>query len=567
MGNVNRREFFEELVASQQATPKNAEDEVYKKYANKTMPTGLGKTTSSLTPYTGAWTKTEVIHLLRRTTFGVKYADIQTLLGMTMTQAVDKLLNVSTTPPAPPVNNYNGSYADPTVPLGQTWVNAPYDSGTSGYRMYSLKSWWLGLMINQDLSILEKMTLFWHNHFSTEVFTMDARYSYRMCALLRANALGNFKSLVRKVTTEPAMLIYLNGYLNTKTAPDENYARELQELFTLGKGYTPIYSEDDVKAAAKVLTGWRINGTTLTGYFDSTKHDTTNKIFSSFYNGSIITGKTGTAGANEIDDLMTMIFSKNEAALYICRRLYRYFVYYSIDATTEANIIAPLASILVSNNFEIKPVMDTLLKSQHFYDMNNQGCYIRTPMDYLVGMFRTFNINIPTSFTVDKTYAVWNYIRSYGASLSLDLGDPPNVSGWPAFYQEPDYYEIWINSNTLPKRLTFSDMMLNSGFSAGTGTPIKIDVIAFADAYPNAWDPNLLIDYTVDLLFGIQMQASTKTSLKIGTLLTGQTSDYYWSNAWNAYKANPNTTNTNTVKTRLTSMLTELTRLAEHQLC
>ena len=117
----------------------------------------------------------------------------------------------------------------------------------------------MGLILNQNLSILEKMVFFWHNHFATETTTIgDARIAYVHHAMLRANAMGNFKTLVTLVTKDPGMLVYLNGYVNTKTAPDENYGRELQELFTVSKYNNPNYIEDDVKAAARVLTGWQV---------------------------------------------------------------------------------------------------------------------------------------------------------------------------------------------------------------------------------------------------------------------------------------------------------------------
>ena len=176
------------------------------------------------------------------------------------------------------------------------------------------------------------------------------------------------------------MLYYLNGYLNTNTSPDENYARELQELFTIGKENTPNYTEDDVKAAAKVLTGWRINTTTTlpTVYFDSTKHHTSNKLFSSFYGNTTIAYQSGSNGALETDALMDMVFSKQqEVAKFICRKLYRFFIYYTIDNTVEANVITPLAQIFINNNWDIVPVLKTLYKSEHFFELNSKGCIIK----------------------------------------------------------------------------------------------------------------------------------------------------------------------------------------------
>lgn len=569
MGKVNRKSFLESVVAIQTADVPT-EDKIYKQYANKQLPTGLAKTTSGLSQYSGVWTATEIKHLLRRTVFGLRDADIQTLQAMSMSQAVDMLLTIPSTPPQPPVNNYNtATYTDPTgVALGQTWVNSAYGDGTvNSKRRASLKSWWMGLIINQDLNIREKMVCFWHNHFATETTTIgDARMAYVHNALLRANALGNFKTFVRQITTDMGMLRYLNGYANTKTAPDENYARELQELFTLGKTNVPNYGEPDVQAAAKVLTGWRINTASMTSYFDATKHETSNKQFTSFYNNAVINYQSGANGANETDLLIDMIFNKVECAQHICRKIYRYFVYYLIDANIESTIIAPLATTLINNNFDILPVMTQLLKSEHFFDANNQSCYIRTPIDFLAGTFRTFNVSLPTNFPVDKTYSIWNYLRNYGSILAEDIGDPPNVAGWPAFSQTPDYYELWINSNTLPKRLAFGDMMLSTGFTGGTGSSIKIDVLSFAAQSATPEDPDALVDFCTNLLLGIDVSATKKTEFK-SILLSGQTSNYYWTQAWNLYIASPTTANTNIVKTRLTTMLTELLRMAEHQLC
>lgn len=573
MGKVNRREFFEEIIATKAESTLSipTEDKLYKQYANKGAPRGLNKTTGTLAPYTGQWTDKEIIHLLRRTMFGVKYEDVLAFRLKSMSDCVDELLLPQTTP-NPPVNNYNtATYNDPTgVQLDDTWVNAPYgDSTVNSLRRMSMTNWWVGRMIYQpQRRLTEKMTFFWHNHFATEYTGVAyAHMMYNHHMILRNNALGNIKTLTNAITKDAAMLRYLNGYLNTKTAPDENYARELFELFTLGKNYKPIYTEDDIKAAAKILTGWRYRTTDWQGFFNSSLHDTTNKVFSSFFNNKVITGKTGNDGALETDELIEMIFSKQDAAMFIVRKLYRFFVYYDIDATTEQNIIVPLSHILRNNNWNIKPVLEALLKSEHFYDVLSQDCFIRTPIDYVVGTFRTFDIQLPGSWRSDKEYMVYNYLRSYMSQLGCEPNLPPNVAGWQAFYQEPDYYQNWINSTTMPRRMQFMDMMLNSGFSAGTGTAIKIDPMHLAKKFYSPGDPNFLIDFYVDLLLGLDLSTTLKNTYKTSSLLSGQAQDYYWSNAWSAYIGNPNTTNTNTVRTRLVSLLTELTHLAEHNLC
>jgi uncharacterized protein (DUF1800 family) len=171
---------------------------------------------------------------------------------------------------------------------------------------------------------------------------------YRYNILLRQYALGNFKEMTRAVTMDPAMLKYLNGNANTKKAPDENYGRELQELFTVGKGPGSHYTEADVKAAAHVLTGFRIENKSLPdihGVFDAGRHDENDKQFSDFYQNTTIKGRKGKEGEMELDDLLALIFSQPEVARFICRKLYRFFVYHNIDEETEKTIIEPLAEL------------------------------------------------------------------------------------------------------------------------------------------------------------------------------------------------------------------------------
>lgn len=524
------------------------------------------RTLSGLTPYNGPWTKNEVQHLLKRTLFGSTLADINYFKNLTASQAVDLLLNPTAPLPSPPVNDYNSStVTDPVVPAGQTWINSPTNDGTiNSLRRASFKKWWTGVQINQDRSIREKMTLFWANHFATESVDIgNAHWVYWHHALMRQNALGNFKQLVKSVTIDAGMLRYLNGYLNTNTAPDENYARELQELFTIGKDGMNLFTEDDVKKAARVLTGWRINGTTYASFFDATKHDSSSKTFSSFYNNTTITGKTGAAGATETDDLINMIFAKDEVALFICRKIYRWFVYYKIDSATEANVIQPLAVIFRNNNYEIKPVLSALLKSEHFFDVLNQGCQIKSPVDHIVSCLREFNMVFPTDYA--DAYGMWNYIRGWSASMTQDLADPPSVSGWPAYYQTPMFYEIWINSDTLPKRNRFTDTMITTGYTRN-GKKIIIDAVTFAKTLTNPGDPNALIDEILSIIYRVPLSVVSKQNMKQQILLSNQTQDYYWSDAWTAYIANPTTSNYNIVNTRLKALLQYLMNLAEYQL-
>jgi uncharacterized protein (DUF1800 family) len=525
---------------------------------------GIRRIDSGLSVYTGAWGTKEVVHLLKRTMFGAKKSDVDYFRTLSTVQAVDALLNVPAAVPAGPVKNYTGSDA---VAAGASWVtNFTLDEDVNNARIASFKSWWTGRMINQDRNILEKMTLFWHNHFSTETnIYRRGIFAYEHNQLLRANALGNFKNLVKLVTIDRAMLIYLNGALNVKEAPDENYGRELMELFTLGKENNPNYTEPDVQAAARVLTGWAIDQATDVMAFDPVKHDTDNKTFSSFFNNTVITGQSGAAGGEaELDALLNMIFAKQvEVSKFIIRKIYRWFCYYIIDAATETNVIEPLAAQF-RTNWEIKPVLATLFKSEHFFDALNQGCMIKPPIDLYVGACREFNVTFPAA--VANQYEMWEYIHNEASIIQQHLGDPPSVSGWPAYYQLPQFHEMWINNDTLPKRNIFTDLMIQFGYTR-SGQTIKFDPVAFAQALPNPGDPNALINDSLDLLYRVPLSDASKATIKKAILLVNQDYDHYWTNEWTNFTLNPGDAMARQIIiSRLTTLYKYFMNLAEYQL-
>lgn len=529
--------------------------------------------TGGLTPYSGGWTTEQVVHLLKRTQFGAKWEDVQYFVTRGFQQTISELLNPTAAAPAPPVKDYvpgtNVLKPDTNIAPGTTWVNdIAVDGALYGSRVLSFQKWWLGNMVNQDRSILEKMILFWHNHFATEADTISHPiYIYRHHQVLRTNALGNFKALTRAITVDPGMLVYLNGQFNTLTAPDENYGRELQELFCCGKGPDSKYTEDDVKAAARVLTGWRINTSTATAYFDITRHDKNPKKFSSFYNNTTIAGRTtANAGDQELDDLLNMIFAANEVSKYICRRLYRWFIYYDIDASVEANIITPLANIFVQNNYEILPVLEALLKSEHFFNSLAMGCQIKSPIDLVVGLCREFSIALPPASDYLTNYGHFNYLFNWASNLQQRIGDPPDVSGWKAYYQEPIFYEVWINSDTLPRRIQFTDTMILSGYTLNNFQLI-INTTDWVKKFAQPADPNLLMNELTKRLLRIDISTASKQQLKRDILLGGQYDDKYWTDAWNLFLSTPgNTSNTNTVKNRLRDLIKYIMNLPEYQL-
>jgi len=530
------------------------------------------RTESGLLEYGGPWTLNEVTHLLKRTMFGATRTDVNYFMSKTMSQAVDELLNPIAPLPGPPVNDYNAVLADANVIAGQTWINDPtINESLNEIRRQSFKRWWAGIMINQDRSIREKLTLFWANHFGTETNTIEiSHFVYRHNDLLRRNALGNYQQLIKDVTIDCGMLRYLNGYLNEKDAPDENYGRELQELFTVGKDFLTNlapYTEEDVRTAAKVLTGWTIDANNFTSYFDPLKHDISNKQFSSFYGNTVVTGQSGADGALETDALISMLFDKSNVSEFICRKLYRWFVYYDIDAGDEANVIQPLAALLRQNNFNIKPVLSALFKSEHFFDSLNQSCLIKSPVDHVIGCMREFGVAFPDPVSsFNDAYSMWGHMTDWMSNMNQNIGDPPDVSGWPSYYQAPQFHEMWINSDTLPKRNQFTDAMILYGYTAN-GNTVIIDTLSFTKTLSNPSDPNALVNDAVAILYRMPLSDVTKQTIKQQIILSGQTSDYYWTNAWNAYLAEPtNETISNVVNTRLKSFYQYIMNLAEYQL-
>ena len=227
------------------------------------------------------------------------------------------------------------------------------------------------------------MIFFWQNHFAVTA-TIDDRINHTYHKLLENNALGNFKTLVEKVTIDPSMMLFLDTARNTKWSPNENYARELLELFTVGKGpqigpgdYSN-YTEDDIAAGAKILTGWKVReneSSTANPYseFDQSVHDVGNKTLSYHFNNTTLTN----SDSLEYKDFIDLIFQKDETAFHISRKLYTFFVSTNITQQIEDQIISQMAMTLLNNNYEIRPVLAQLFKSEHFYDIGNIGAQLK----------------------------------------------------------------------------------------------------------------------------------------------------------------------------------------------
>jgi uncharacterized protein (DUF1800 family) len=580
----------------------------------------------SIKPYSGSFGKPELIHLLRRTLFGVSKSDLNYFKGRSLNQVVDQLIPATPNLPAPPVRAYYNN-ADPTkdniekvgtvdqVKWGETWVNTPYQTNFAanpyGYRGNNLKYWMTGMQLSQDRSVYEKMVLFFQTLLVTENSVVENPHSmYLTHTLYRKYAMGNYKQLIKDITLDPGMLRYLNGQLNTKSAPDENYGRELQELFTVGKGPGSGYTEDDVKAAAKVLTGWnvisseKVNNVTMNIIpkrgFNKNNHDTNTKTFSAFYantqikNDTSITTFPSPFGSVEeyrawleIDQLIEMIFNTDEPSRYICRRLWNYFVYYDITPEIESEVIEPLAELFrlhKNDPDQLQIVLKALFSSDYFFKSEHRGCMIKSPTDFNVGMFRQFEFPLPNDSKLEAQYAMWNQVRSYVFNAGQDINDPPNVAGWPAYYQSPSFHEIWLDTSTYPQRKSAYESVAKNNYAFsfadatkvydGVNSPsykfaVKMNFVDFVKRFENPSDPNSLIDEAVELLLGGTVSQGVKDQLKTTYLLLGQSTDYYWTDAYEVYLANPNTTDPESkrVPSMLQDLFTYLMSAAEYHLC
>lgn len=520
---------------------------------------------AGLEKYSGSWGKKQAAHLLRRCTFGPNMKDMSNFAEMNLDDAVDAILDFNEETPLP--LNYNNAN-DPYAPVGQTWVGTPFANNSVGQRLNSFLGRWFGNIVGSGNNVGEKMTLFWHNHFVTQINTIrEPNYSFNYYRTLRDNALGNFRTLTEKITVDAAMLRYLNGNENIVGRPNENFAREILELFTIGKGpqiapgnYTN-YTEDDVLAAAKVLTGWRTLRDTYDTKFFPALHDKTVKQFSSAFGNATIENND----ENEYKDLIDMILQQDETAKHICRKLYRWFVYYEIDEQTEANVIAPMADILRQNDYEMKPALKALFSSAHFYDNWNIGCVIKSPIDFVANIYRHIELEFPTD--LNGSYQAWLALGvQYAAVQEMLLGEPPSVAGWPAMHQAPSYHRFWLTSVSAPYRAVLGDYLAGVEEIKGRGYSLRFNDIALAEQTSLPSNPNQLIKDLAEFFLPLELTQLQLDYLK-SNLLPDGLQDYQWTAVWTAYVNDPdNTENTNIVRYLLRNLYRAIFNIAEYNL-
>lgn len=351
-----------------------------------------------------AWTVEAAGHLLARAGFGGTPDEVRALHALGLEGAVDALVHYRDRPfpdmpvfeadvrEPPPRSAYEGKDEDERREVRQTWQRA------DRRQLGRLREWWLRVMILTPRPLEERMTLFWHGHFTSGWRTVrNAYHLYIQNATLRGNAVGSFRTLLHEIARDPAMLRYLDGFRNRKGRPNENFAREVMELFTLGEGH---YTEQDVKEAARAFTGWTYRNGRFVHVLG--QHDDDPKCV------------LGTDGPLDGHDVLEILLAEDQTARHVVERLYAYFT----GADPEPEVVDGLASTLREADYEIAPVLEQLFLSRAFHA--HRGTRVKGPVDLVVGLFRTLGAEPPSRLRLGGVTAM----------LGQELFEPPNVKGW-----------------------------------------------------------------------------------------------------------------------------------------
>jgi len=389
----------------------------------------------------GALTPEEARHLLARSGFAATPQGIEALVGLDRSAAVEAVLPAAgaTAVTDPPVWSENWV---PPQRKGLTEAERLALRDTLLEQARDLKAWWLDEMLATPAPLTEVMTLFWHNHFTSSLAKVKSPVLlYRQNVLLRRHALGNFATLLHEIARDPAMLAYLDNARSRKDAPNENFARELMELFTLGEGH---YAEADLKEAARAFTGWSVNPKTGAFAFRARWHDSGDKTV------------LGTSGKLDGDDVIDILLARPETARLIVDKLWREFISETPDPVEGAR----LAALFRDSGYEIRPLLAALFTSDAFWAPQNRGRLVKSPVDLVVGTLRAFALPVE-----DSRDLAWATRR-----LGQDLFNPPDVKGWPGG-------TAWITGaslldrQTLMNRVTGGSMANGKAMTAAGGKP------------------------------------------------------------------------------------------------
>ncbi|MFN4768320.1 MAG: DUF1800 family protein [Ignavibacteria bacterium] len=442
------------------------------------------------------WDYERAAHLLRRTMIGPTDKEIRQAL----TLGIDQTIAMLCTP-----HPIDSKEIEPWCKSEPQIRAIPANSDIPGLKDQDFQTqtiirrelitrWYIKTLAISPISVQEKMTMFWSGILTTEIDVVNfSEWMFNQQVLLRKHCLGNFKTLINDITIDPAMLIYLDGRLNQKTSNtnqiNENYARELMELFTCGPtdwNNAPNYTEDDVREAARALSGWTIAGSTnpnatarpyyagLKSNFIPSRWDSGTKTFMD------VTGNW------KASDIINILFEKRSLQIsrYICERLYKAFVYDIPDRT----IIDEMAAIF-RKDWEIKPVLETLLRSAHFFDSENIGAMYKSPASFLIGSIRSMNISKVPDFRMDVSSVTNRDLSNRMISMGEILFNPPNVKGWPGG-------RSWVSTSTVSLRHKFMLDVIDGKIMIrdnGALTQFYVfDSLAFARTFPEPNDPEAL---------------------------------------------------------------------------
>lgn len=534
---------------------------------------------ASLDPITGTLGSHRAAHLLRRALFGFTKSTLSQFSGLTAQAAVDMLFT-----PAPPVT----PPLDPQSSPLSTWIGGVAVS--EGFELDGvLLNWWVSTLKNHGTATIHrKMEYYLHTHIPIILDRASNVSVYYQMALFRYYAMGNFKNLMRATCIDNAMLAHLDGRYNVAGAPQENFAREFFELFTVGKGeqvsadnYT-TFTEQDVKAATEVFTGWEIdtNYATIdsvtqlpTGKLKgngtiASQHKLGAKAFSSAFQNTVIQNSSNAvADVNqELSAFIDMVFNQHQTAEYIVRRLYRFFVYYYISPEAETHIIQPLAQQLKASGYELAPTIKTLLMSKHFYDeddlvMQNdiRGAIIKSPLELILSSLNMFGIALPSETTNNMAFhATMGAIRNAFGYQGMDLYYPYDVAGYDAYHQFPNYNRCWITANYLAERYKFFGDLI-----AGLIPNLSFDFVLWVKLnITNPSNPDVLVDELFEFMFPVIPDAARRNFFRDDVLLDGL-SVTNWQTEWSAYVTLNNDAG---VRLQLEKLFLALTQCPEFQI-
>jgi len=399
-------------------------------------------------------------HLLRRAGFGASPDDLATYRGLGFNGAVDQLLNYQQVPDDGMEHRLNALNLDLNQPLNQV-------------------RWWLLRMAWTQRPLLEKMTLFWHGVLTSSFRKVGGRQGFMRMIIqnqfLRNHAFDTFDNILLGITSDPAMLFYLDLARSTRTAPNENYARELMELFTLGLGH---YTQRDVSEAAAALTGWHLSG--LSSVYLPQTHNDLPKVF------------LGHSGNLNYKDVVNILTNHPAAPWFITRKLFTFFVY----ENPSTDDLKPLVDAYVQSGHNMGTVMRTLLLSPQFSSPKAYRARLKSPVEFAIGAYRALNIH-------DDGSAL-PYITTL---MGQTVFDPPNVAGWPG----DKVSSLWLNSGTWMTRLNYIDAILVRGLARASATqPLDLQGIVNAQ---NLNSPESFVDYFTSFLLDGQVDSERQTQL------------------------------------------------------